>query len=71
MKSEQRLLVSKLNAEAKSITDTLREKVREEIAPVINAEYRKMLDVERILGTGIQDISNLKQSIQEKDYGTV
>lgn len=71
LKSEQRLLVSKLNAEAKSITDTLREKVREEIAPVINAEYRKMLDVERILGTGIQDISNLKQSIQEKDYGTV
>ena len=37
LKSEQRLLVSKLNAEAKSITDTLREKVREEIAPVINA----------------------------------
>ena len=71
LKSEQRQLISKLNAEATSITYTLQAQVREKITPVIDAEYRKMLDVEHILSTEIQTISNLKHSIQEKDYGTV
>ena len=71
LRSEQRRLISKLNAEATSITYTLQAQVREKITPVIDAEYRKMLDVEHILSTEIQTISNLKHSIQEKDYGTV
>ena len=71
LKSKQGLVIRELTLEAVKIKDTLQVQVKEKIIPVIDAEYRKMLDVERILSTEIQTISNLKHSIQEKDYGTV
>ena len=68
---EKAIFIRKLNREASNFRSNFQDKMKTTINPVINAEYEKMRDIERILSAEIQTISNLKQSIKEKDYGTV
>ena len=71
LKEKQSGVISDLNREVRSMKFDLQEKISTTISPVIEEEYKKMRDVERILSSEIQTISSLKQRIKEKEYGTV
>ena len=71
LRSKQSEVISKLNIEVVSMKMGLQTEISKTITPVLEAEYNKMQDIERILSVEIQTISSLKQRIKEKEYGTV
>ena len=64
-------LILRLGTGSEEQANTLRQELSKHVYPLLNAEYQKMCDVERILIAEIQTISSLKQRIKEKKYGTV
>ncbi|MCW8040081.1 GTPase [Acinetobacter entericus] len=71
LRSKQSSVIYDLNTEVASMKLGLQTEIRKTISPVIEAEYQKMRDIERILSSEIQTISSLKQRIKEKEYGAV
>lgn len=71
LRLKQSSVIYDLNTEVRSMKFDLQEKISTIISPVIEAEYQKMRNIERILNAEIQTISSLKQRIKEKEYGTV
>lgn len=64
-------LILRLGTGSEEQANTLRQELSKHVYPLLDAEYQKMCDIERILIAEIQTISSLKQRIKEKQYGTV